>query len=287
MKLYLLLTQEIWRFSKVMSSKEYFTLYGVELPFHDLGSPEPLAWIRFVPRFLISLIMENYYHYRVEAKLVEDQEEKMLVENVKNTDLYYCRADAFDFFDDILNKYFVQFKGSFSLLEPYIKIIFIKCSHGYDFDDGIKINTKREETYPLYSLSAGQLKKYDKTFELEIEVFKEHNVLKDSFTISDLYEYTAENSFISALKIKLEDTTLFGESERIEKYEVKECCKCRKNMEISKTLIYNNFKYNPKYVRFACKSCISNFYSSALDVISKGVYDNYGHPVSNLTPKLF
>jgi hypothetical protein len=34
-----------------MSSKEYFAPNGVELPFHVQGSPEPLAWSRFVPRF--------------------------------------------------------------------------------------------------------------------------------------------------------------------------------------------------------------------------------------------
>ena len=50
-KLYLLLTQELRRFSMNMSSKEYFTLYGVELSFHVQGSPEPFVWKRFVPCF--------------------------------------------------------------------------------------------------------------------------------------------------------------------------------------------------------------------------------------------
>ena len=278
-----MLTQEIWKFFKVMSSKEYFTLYGVELPFHDLGSPEPLAWNRFVPRFFISLIMENYYYYRVEAKLVEEQEEKMLVENIKNTDLFYCRAEAFDFFDDIINKYLIQFKGSFSILEPYIKIILIKCSSDFDFDDGFRINTKREENYPLYILSGGQLKKIDKSFEFEIEVLKEKNVIKDSFPISDLYEFTAEKSFISRLKNELGNQTLLEESDRTKEYIIIECCKCRKKMEVLQKL--NN--YRPWEIKFACKTCIKDFYLTTLDSISFRIYDKSGIPINKTSPKLY
>ena len=117
-------------------------------------------------------------------------------------------------------------------------------------------------------------------------VFEEKNVFTDSFTVSDLYEYSAENSFITKLKNELENPTLFVESERIEKYEIKECCKCRKNMEVSKTLTHNNYEYSPKYVRFACKFCIESFYSSALDTISYRVYDKYGNPVNKTSPKL-
>ena len=120
-------------------------------------------------------------------------------------------------------------------------------------------------------------------------MYKEKGILKDDFIISDLYEYTTEKSFISKLNDELKKKLNKKNLDRKDEFEIIKCYKCGKNMEVSKQLIQDDphkYVYRPKEIKFACRQCINSFYSSALDIISYGVYDNKGNPVNKRSPRL-
>ena len=230
--------------------------------------------------------MNTSYYYLVETKIVLDHEESSKIETFKQPDIKLCRAYAFDFFDDQIKKYRIQFSSKYSPLEPCLKIHFVTCTKENDFDDNLKIDVLREERHELYSLSEGKLQKYENNFNYEIKVLTEIGILNNSFSISELYDHSAENSFISSLETIL-STNNSGYSSRKNDYGAINCYKCNKKVEISKDLISANTNdYKRVEPKFACNSCISSFYSTALDMISYGVYDVSGNPVNKRTPKI-
>lgn len=231
--------------------------------------------------------MAASYYYKVEVKIVEDQEEKNITGVFKHIDLYIARSDAFEYFDDILKKYSLQFLADFSLLKPYLKLSIIIGSLEYDFDGEFRVDVKREEPFLLYSFSEGCLYRDENNFKLEEKVYNEKGILTNSFTISDIYVYSSEYSIISEFKNICSNSSLFDNSKRNEKFEIVECCKCGKKLEVSKDLIcFNPKEYFSIKPKFACKDCIAGFYLTAMDMISFGVYDNFGNPVNKRSPKL-
>lgn len=234
--------------------------------------------------------MGKIYFYQVVYIVVNDHEEFQEHQNFTQVNLVQSRNLAFSCFEEVSNIYYDQFLNPHPLIESFISISLVQDSDDYDFDNGMKIETRRQDFYPLYRFSKGKIKKNKTSFKFEQKVIENIPFLSKGNQIDELYNESREIEIISKIENGLnKDITELEKNLSLNFYEVK-CYKCRKSMEIN-SLISDYFnkeknlrsRYEPK---ICCNDCIETFYKGALAEIRLGVYDKNGKSLHSQIPDL-
>ena len=247
--------------------------------------------------------MKKYY-YKIEAAIVQENEEKIISEQVRNPDLYMCRFEAFDSFEVFFNKYLDLFIADYYPIETYLKLYFIEESDDYDYDDGLKIDVKHEARYLLYTIYKGEIIKDQKGLEFEKKCMIDKKVINEKFSESDITDYTDETAVIHNIEdyfrgYDVDRRELIADTDiakskskdlsRKTRFQMVECVRCGKKMEIKNEIA--QFLMDKKNIYrdagISCDTCEKTYYSNPMYSFKLvKVYDKNGKSVINHVPDL-
>lgn len=147
--------------------------------------------------------MEKKYFYQVAYKIVEDHEERQQSKDFIDDNLGHARFLAFNYFAEISEAFKVQFLDPRPIIMSFVSISLIQESDDYDFDYGVKIEFRRQDSYILYLYIQKNIEKYKSSFEFESEVFKTITASGKEIQIDKLDSELKENEIIKKIEVEI------------------------------------------------------------------------------------